>query len=59
MTLFELCESNFGDHRGRVEDAMCEVSHGEAKRRVIFVRTDRGGYFVAEQQIRLVKNYLM
>ena len=50
-TTFELCGSNFGDHRVRVADVQPKVTFGEDMRQVISVLTDTGDEFFEENNL--------
>lgn len=56
---FELCGSNFGDHRVRVANVQTDVSFGEDQRRVISVLKDSGDDFLEENGLSLSAKTLM
>ena len=56
---FELCGSNFGDHRVRVTGAEPGVSFGEDQRQTISVLTDAGDEFFEENSLKLSSKTLM
>lgn len=56
---FELCDSNYGDHRVRVAGVESGPDLGESQRRVISVLTDTGDQFFAENGLTLTAKTLM
>ncbi len=56
---FELCGSNFGDHRVRSEGGAPFDSFGESQRKVISVLTDTGDDFFGENGLTLSSKTLM
>lgn len=56
---FELCGSNFGDHRVRVTGAEPSVSFGEDQRKTISVLKDAGDDFFKENNLTLSSKTLM
>ena len=52
-TTFELCGSNFGDHRVRVDGVKPSMTFDENKRRLISVLADTGDEFFEENDLNL------